>query len=45
MFWSGKVDPNCVNSGGVTALGLAAQLGHSDVLEILLEVRLCLFLP
>ena len=33
------VDPNCINSGGVTALGLAAQLGYVDVIDLLIQVK------
>ena len=33
------VDPNCINAGGVTALGLAAQLGYVDVIDLLIQVK------
>ena len=33
------VDPNCLNTGGVTALGLAAQLGYTDVIDLLIQVK------
>ena len=36
---STDVDPNCLNTGGVTALGLAAQLGFIDVIDLLIQVK------
>ena len=39
LFRTGHVDPNCVNTCGVTGLGLAATLGHTQIVDLFIEVQ------